>query len=607
MSYSIGVDLGTSNSAVARVDLAEGLGEVLPLTQLARPGAFFERDTLPSAFYIPTEQESADGQLELPWVQEAEVVIGQYARDRAAEVPDRVITSAKSWLCNGHVDRRAEILPWRSDVSKLWSPFDVSRLYLRHLLSAARYSLERQGADTSPLEQEVVLTVPASFDEVARNLTHSAAQEAGWGDVTLLEEPLAAVYAWIQQKGDNWRESIQPGDLVLVCDVGGGTADFTLVAVSEEGGDLQLDRLSVGDHILLGGDNMDLALAFHLKQKLEQGGDKLDRWQLLSLVHSARGAKEQLFGDESVDEVSVSLAGKGASLFASTLSTVLTRAELHTVVVDGFVPRTAITDMPKERPSVGLKEVGLPYANDPALSRHLARFLVRSLENVGSDRRLSELVPHFQECETVGFMKPTHILFNGGVFHAAPLRERVRELLSEWSEREVVELDGRELDLAVARGAAAYGAIRASGKGLRIRAGTVRSYYIGLETSMPAVPGMLPPVKGLCIVPQGMEEGSSYVIEDQEFGLVTGQPVEFRFFSSAIRAGDAPGLILDDVDQLQESSRLEVTLPAESDGPAVVPVRLDVSVTEVGILELWMHHTQSDRRWRLEFNVRAMN
>ena len=517
------------------------------------------------------------------------------------------MTSAKSWLSNPHIDPRQRTLPWKSDsAEEKLSPFDCSRLYLKHLKGAFLHTAAAQGRDWSIADGQIVVTVPASFDEVARNLTAEAAEAAGLGSVTLLEEPQAAFYAWAERAGRQWREAVTPGDIVLVCDVGGGTADFSLIAVTDVEGNLELERISVGEHILLGGDNMDLALAYSLQARLEAEGKSLDGWQFLALAHAAARAKIALFEDARLKEAPIAVPSRGSSLFAKTISTALDRALLAQVVVDGFFAQTALDDLPREARRTGLQEFGLPFASDPVVSKHLARFLTRSLQNVRASDKLGALVG-----SRVGgpALLPTAVLFNGGVFKAQPIRERVLDLLASWNGGQPVrELDGFEPDLAVAKGAAIYGRHRATGKGLRIKAGAARSYYVGLETSMPAIPGFRPPVKALCVVPQGMQEGTEQRIEGRTFGLVTGETAEFRFFSSAVRSGDTAGQILPDAErELEETSLLEVELPALPDVAAeqVVPVQIEAVVTELGTLELWMKHVNSDRRWKIEFQVRT--
>lgn len=608
--FSLGIDLGTTNSAIAIADLEGDQCEFLNVTQVLGPNQVGEKPTLPSALYIPHPDEFPEGSFPLPWESLAgeASIIGHFARDHGAQVPDRLVTSAKSWLSNPHIDPKEKCLPWKSDLgAEKLSPFECTSRYLNHLKNGVLYAEKLCGREWDLADGQVVLTVPASFDEVARNLTAEAADAAGLGNVTLLEEPQAAFYAWTAQAGKEWRSQVGPGDIVLVCDVGGGTADFSLIAVTEADGDLQLERISVGEHLLLGGDNMDLALAYALQARLESEGKSIDQWQFLALVHAASNAKIALFSNDSIAEAPISVPSRGSSLFAGTVSTVLDRDTLEQIVLGGFFPKTEVTDLPLEGRSAGLQEFGLPYASDPVVSKHLARFLARSLVNVKASETLTGLVG--SKAQSSHFLCPTAVLFNGGVFNAAPLRARVTELLTSWSPAEPIrELQGAHLDLAVAKGAAVYGRNRVSGKGIRIRAGASRSYYVGLEPSMPAVPGFKPPIKALCVVPQGMEEGSELVVEGQEFGLMTGQPADFRFFSSEIRSGDLPGQILPNAERdLEETNSLEVELPPIDDFPTgqAVPVQINAVVTELGTLELWMKHTKSDRRWKVEFRVRT--
>ncbi|UFS70233.1 Hsp70 family protein [Geomonas sp. RF6] len=610
--YAVGIDLGTSNSALALAPAEpEASPEVLPIPQHFSFQSVAELATLPSVLYLPLENEAESADATLPWGEEPlrSGVVGQFARERGTVMPDRMVASAKSWLCSPHVDPEEPLLPWNSDMepTQKVSPFQASVRYLRHLREAYIAALQQRGAPSSPEACEIVVTVPASFDDVARSLTHRAAQAAGWGGVTLLEEQQAAFYYWIAQSGGKWRDLVRPGDLVLICDVGGGTADFSLVAVSEQGGALQLERVSVGDHILLGGDNMDLALAYTMRAELEGEGQKIDNWQFLSLIHSCRVGKETLFADPALSAYPISLPSRGSSLFAGTVSTSLRRETLEAVVLNGFFPRTGAADHPARRRNLGLKEFGLDYAADPALSKHLAFFLARSFKNTLASETLSSLVSRqVRQAEGVEFIAPSAILFNGGIFKAAPLRERVLELLSSWSGSAVLELPESDFDLAVAKGAAVYARTRLTGEGIRIKAGTARSYYIGLESSMPAVPGLIPPLKGVCVVPQGMEEGSEETLPGQDFGLVTGESVEFRFFSSSVRSGDKVGDVVDADEDLEETASLQVVLPPiEGKEGTMIPVRLHSVVTELGTLELWMRHEASGQQWKLEFNVRG--
>lgn len=609
--FSLGIDLGTSNSAVAIAEAGGGEPTIIPIPQVVAPNQLDELPVLPSALYLAHPQEFSAAAVSPPWQSEPSGVpniVGQFARDHGALVPDRLVTSAKSWLSNAQVDARTALLPWASTVvDEKLSPVACAQRYLEHLTHGVLHAEAAAGRPRDLSKAQVVITVPASFNELARNLTLEAASAAGLQQVVLLEEPQAAFYAWLAQPDNDWRQQVHAGDIVLVCDIGGGTADFSLIAVTDNHGQLALERISVGEHILLGGDNMDLALAYHLRAQLEEEGKSLDDWQFLALIHAARGAKVALLGNAALDATVVSVPSRGSNLFAKNLTTRMTRELVEAVVVDGFFARTAVDVVPHESAGVALQELGLPYASDPVVSKHLARFLTRSLQNVKANPALADLVAAHPEALAGSYLKPTAVLFNGGVFKATALRERVLDLLESWGGAKVRELAGADPDLAVARGAAYYGRARLAGHGLRIKAGTARSYYVGLESSMPAVPGFKPPVKALCVVPQGMEEGSEVLIDGQEFGLVTGKPASFRFFSSEIRSGDAPGLIVANAErELEDLTRIEVNLPVVNGFAAgqVVPVKLNPVVTELGNLELWIKHTASNERWKVEFQVR---
>lgn len=616
--YAIGIDLGTSNSALAYTAIAgdkdgnntdTGDVRILPICQQLSLTATHQQTTLPSALYLCTEAEQR--QLErLPWqTTPAAWIVGGFARDHGELRPQRLVSSAKSWLCSRRIDPQQPVLPWQAPPESLKiSPFTAQVEYLSHLRHALLYEWQQRGIDARLEHCAVTITVPASFDEVARGLTAEAADAAGWTHVTLLEEPQAAFYHWLEQSGEQWRQQVGTGDVILVCDVGGGTADFSLIAVTQHDGDLHLERISVGDHILLGGDNMDLALAYTLKAELETSGKKIDAWQLLALTHSCRRGKEALYSDEQLQMFPISIPGRGSSLLASTVNCELTRRHLHSVVLDGFFPFTALAEQPTAKRSSGLHELGLDYASDPVLSKHIAHFLRRSYLNIESNPALKTLAAGcLARQNDIDFIRPSAVLFNGGIFKAEPIRRRVLELLQTFNnDQPLRELSGSHFDLAVATGAAVHARRQIRGEGVRIKAGTARSYYIGLESSMPAVPGLVQPLKALCVVPQGMEEGSECSLSSQPFWLLTGQAVEFRFFSSSIRAGDPVGYCLEDVDELEETARLEVTLPAISGQPAQqLPVLLHSRITALGTLELWMQHQHSDQRWKIEFDVRG--
>jgi hypothetical protein len=605
--YIIGIDLGTTNSALACCDAtaAEGKSqiEVRSIPQLVDPNEVAERTLLPSFLYIPGEFDFPKGSLALPWEPEPKLVIGELARKRGAESPNRLVASAKSWLSYAAVNRTAPILPWQApeEVPKL-SPVEASSQFLQYLRTVWDSGEAGEQRQLALAEQDVLLTVPASFDEEARELTRRAAEQAGYDHVTLLEEPQAAFYAWLESQGDAWRHRIKVGDLVLVCDIGGGTTDFSLIMVSEENGELTLKRVAVGDHILLGGDNMDLALARFLQQRLEASGDRIDIWQLQGLWHRCRMAKEKLFESPKAQTRPITLLGKGTKLVGGTIKTELAREDLNQILVEGFFPKVASDELPARQRRVGFQELGLPYAADPAITKHLARFLseqVRNSPEAAGIRRGGS-----------GLACPTHILFNGGVMKAAVLRDRVVEVLNSWLRQEGFEalgmeqiLEAPDLEHAVARGAAYYGKAR-RGRGVRIRSGASRTYYIGIESSMPAVPGMEAPIKALCVVPFGMEEGTEATIPDREFGLVVGEPAEFRFLSSSVRKQDQVGRLLEDWgDDIEERSPLQVTLNLDGQLGKIVPVRLETRVTELGTLEVWCVSRDS-HRWKLELNIR---
>jgi molecular chaperone DnaK (HSP70) len=592
MSDFIGIDLGTSNCAIARVG-DSGHPENLPITQAITASSEGEKSLLPSAIYLPAEGEFPESS--------SRQILGVFARERGALQPDRLIVSAKSWLCHPHADRRGQILPWGSATidSKL-SPLDASRDLLAHLLA----SLKNSHPNLAPTHP--VITVPASFDEVARGLTLEAAQLAGIPEATLLEEPQAAFYAWLENQGAEWRKQVQSGDLLLVCDVGGGTADFSLIAVTGKGGNLALERVAVGEHLLLGGDNMDLALAHDVSEKLAAAGSVLDDWQFLALVQSTRAAKESLLSDPSLKEVPIAIPTRSSRLIASTLSTTLTREQVDQIVLDGFLPLVAADEMPSLRRAGGLRESGLPYAADAAISKHLARFLTRAKANITSSPQLLESVGGSAKIDSAPLLIPDAVLFNGGVFNAAPLRARILDQLSRWANRPIRELEGARPDHAVALGAAVYARLRATGQGLRIKSGTARSYYIGMESTGMAVPGRRPITKALCVAPQGMEEGTSHEISDQEFLLYTGETSDFRFFQSEVRAGDQPGQILPDAAELEESAKLQIEIPppAGHQPGEEIPVHLQARITELGHLELHFLHKPTGERWKLKFNVR---
>lgn len=617
MKYCIGIDLGTTNSVVAYTPLTE---ETLPrdhvpeikllsIPQVVFPGQIECRPSLPSFLYLPREGEldslSIDGADFRPPSDEATAqpattsafpepaggVVGVYARDQAAENPQRVVVAAKSWLCHNEIGRTAEVLPWQSppEVPKVSAVQCTIRL-LSHLVAA----WHSQFPDAPIDQQHVVLTVPASFDPAARELTRQAAIAAGLHEqFVLLEEPQAAVYRYLASTEGDWREEMSGGDVLLVVDVGGGTTDLTLVTIDEEDGDLNLQRLAVGNHLLVGGDNMDLALAYHATEQLRQQGHDLDPWQSTSLWHACRNAKEQLLAQSDVQSVPISVLGRGSSLIGGTITTELRREDATRSLTDGFFPPCTLTERPESRHVSGFQDIGLPYESDPAITKQVAAFLQDHLDKIQSDGGTSSQV--------------THLLFNGGVFRSSVLRERMEATIGSWFDQPVTTVGGPEnLDTAVAIGAAFYGFSKQRG-GIRIRGGTAKAYYVGIETAGLAIPGAPRPLRAVCVAPQGMEEGTQVEVPGEQVGLVVGKPARFRFFSSTTRMSDQAGKRLDRIqpEELQESEPIELTLETDPDhDQAFVPVQFEARVTELGMLELWCHSVQDERRWKMEFNAR---
>jgi molecular chaperone DnaK (HSP70) len=557
MKPVIGIDLGTTNCALAYA--RDESVEQFAIPQLVHAGEVREESLLPSFVFLDP----------------AGPIVGVLAQKKGLENAGRLVASAKSWLSHAGVDREAAILPPNAPegVGKI-SPVEASRLYLAHLREAWNETHAAEPFDS----QQILVTVPASFDEVARELTLKAAEQAGYRNVLLLEEPQAAFYAWIERNPD-WREQVGVGDLVLVIDIGGGTTDFTLIAVKEQDGEIALERTAVGDHILLGGDNIDAALAHHVAQTLPK---KLDAIQFHGLWQQCRAAKEQLLAEGAKGgDQPITILGRGTGVVGGTIKTKLKRDDLQRILLDGFLPVVAMDAAPEGR-HASLSEFGLPYAADAAITRHLAHFLHRHAA------------------------RPTHVLFNGGVLRAKLVRERILEVLNQWLQqaglpKPVTALASDDLMHAVARGAAYYGLVR-QGKGVRVRGGVPRSYYIGIETAMPAVPGMKPPLKALTVVPFGMEEGGGHQIKGRQFALRIGERARFRLFQSTDRKQDAAGEMLDEIaPEMEELTPVEVSLPGNAG--ETVAVTLESLVTETGMLELWFVASDG-RRWKLEFNVR---
>lgn len=616
--YIIGIDLGTTNSAVGYVDLgasesADGDVRFLDIPQLVAPGELADRPVLPSFLYLPGPYELPAGSTALPWAPDRDHAVGEFAREQGALVPGRLVSSAKSWLCHGGVDRTNAILPWGAPAdSDRVSPIEASSRYLLHIREVWN-EVKARGREEHLLEEQlVILTVPASFDEVARELTVRAAHEAGIRRIVLIEEPLAAFYAWLWKHEADWRALMQPGQLILVCDVGGGTSDFTVIAISEDDRGPKLDRLAVGDHLMLGGDNMDLVLARHVEKTVQggpggPGGLDSRRWH--QLRHQCRKAKETLLGQggdapaptagtSGPDAVDVTIVGSGGRLIAGTLKTTLARKTVEELILDAFFPYVSPGD-----PSPGIgggtapSEGGLPYVEDPAVTRHLAAFWQRHQPLLLQETGRSRLYPDF-------------LLFNGGALIPATIRRRLTDVVREYFKSEAgddwspVELENPRPDLSVAIGAAYYGRVRL-GQGIRVGAGSPRTFYV--EVAPPADRTVGEGLRtAVCLLPRGSEEGFEAELERPEFQVLTNQPVSFKVFASSTRIGDTPGRVMDIPEhELTVLPPIRTVLKYGRKGSAgALPVRLAVHLTDVGTLELWCRSTTGPHRWQLQFDVR---
>jgi len=597
----VGIDLGTTNSALAYVDTEQSPWrvETLRIPQLVAPGQIEAREVLPSFHYEAAAGEFPAGSLRLPWDRtEPKFAIGVFARDQGAKVPGRLIASAKSWLCHPGVDRTAGLLPWQGadDVTRL-SPVEVSARILGHL----RAAWDHQFPQHLLAQQDVILGLPASFDEVARELTVKAAAAAGLKRVVLLEEPQAAFYAWIDEQGSRWEEVVQPGQKLLVCDIGGGTTDLTLIRVrQEDDGRVRFHRVAVGEHLILGGDNLDLSLAHDLEEKFS-GAGKLPPRQWAMLLRSCRQLKETFLQPHAPERQIVHLPGPSSKLLSGGSQREVARDDVQRLLVDGFLPSVPRDAKPARRQS-GFQEFGLPYAPDPAITKYLAAFLLahrfsgsEELREIFSDHDSPEKDP----------AKPDAVLFNGGFFESPVLRERLLTVLGSWFSgatspawRPHVLEHGR-LDLAVARGAAYYGMVR-RGQGTRISAGLARTYYLGIrsENKGPLV---------VCLLPAGVEEGHEVLLESR-FSLLIRQPVEFSLFVSSTRLTDLAGAVLPwEREQMTALPPIRTVLHSgsQSAGADQVTVQLLARLSEIGTLDLSCREADGKRSWKLQFDVRS--
>ena len=610
MKYIIGIDLGTTNSAVTYIDLAlnqersEPVIRHFEIPQITGSGETSKAKVLPSFLYLPGPHEFPVDALALPWNKANKAgFVGILAREQGAKSPKRMISSAKSWLCHERVDRHAPILPWGADdPAQKRSPITVTSAYLKHIKDAWNHHL---GEDESAWieNQDVVITVPASFDEVARDLTVEAATEAGIPNITLLEEPLAAFYSWLNVNEHKWDRLVNPGELILICDVGGGTTDFTLITLREKDGKPVFERIAVGDHLILGGDNMDLALA-HLSEGRLQGEQKkklsMGRWE--SLCNQCRQAKEDILG-ELEDEKTITLIGEGRKLIADTQTSKLNRRDVEKAILGGFFPLVYPDESLHLRARQGMTEFGLPYAQDPAITRHLIRFLEQHREDL-------------KESLNRDSIEPDLIMFNGAALKPAILQERILAAVStrfhntENSPPRV--LANPDLDIAVARGASYYGRVR-KGYGVQVDSGSARGYYLGVhlseETSATGRSAPHDPEKVICLVERGMPEGTRNELHDKHFSVLANQPVRFHLYSSSYRSGDAVGDVIPVDETLTTLPPLHTVIKfgKKAKGGVSIPVRMDAHYTEMGTLALWCRSLKSPHRWRFQFQLRTMD
>ena len=592
-SFIVGIDLGTTHCTLSYHSLEEkgASGSPEEITTLAIPQRLTAAlegasETLPSVAYFPLEEEREQ------LGGEASYVLGGYARERGEEVPHRCVSSAKSWLCHSGVDRRSKLLP--SQEHAWMSPVEACTALLQYLRDV--WNVTQPSHLLS--DQQVLITVPASFDPSARQLVQEAAEGAGLGHAVLLEEPQAAFYAWLHKHPDEWRSLLKAGDSVLVIDIGGGTTDFSLIDVHDENGALALERRAVGAHLLLGGDNLDLALAYLCRHKLEEQGHDIDEWQMVALTHQCRKAKEEFLSEQAPTTKELTIQGRGTRLIGGSLSATLNREEALHVLIEGFCPFVGPSQQASSEQRLGIQQMGLPYAQDPRISSQLAHFLALKGET--------------QETSLDNFVLPTKVLFNGGTVKASALRQRLMELLKNWAEelQQSVpeELPHPEFDLAVSRGAVYYGLVR-NGTGIRIRSGTSRTFFIGVEQALPAVPGVPAPLEAVCVAPFGMEEGSEQTLTERKFALTLGQKATFRFFSrTAPTLADGTEVSLGSTvkrwrQELTELHPIEAILDAGTEGSRHLPVTLQAKVTELGVLELWCVSDEGER-WKLEFDLR---
>ncbi|MCG8563710.1 MAG: hsp70 family protein, partial [Desulfobacterales bacterium] len=599
--YVIGIDLGTTNSAVSYVDVV-GLREetakggtpdkekwikVFNVPQLTGHGEFTKVPVLPSFLYIPGKYDISQEVLKHPWKKREDMFAGVFARDHGSKIPSRLVSSAKSWLCNPQADRTAKILPWGSQGVEKISPVDATAEYLTHIRSAWNHFVKDE--DKFIENQFVVITVPASFNEEARELTMAAVKQAGFGSsVTLLEEPLAAFYSWLILHEGDWEDHVREDELILVCDVGGGTTDFSLISLKGGDGTPRFERLAVGDHLILGGDNIDLALARIVEAKFKSKKSLgTDKWK--TLCHRCREAKEQIL-EHGESSVRITLKGEGRALIAGTLSAELTRAEVENVLRGDFFSDVTTETMTTENRGKEIADFGLPFETEASVSKHIVRFLEKHRENVKESLGKDSPMPDF-------------ILFNGGTLKPSLVQSRIKESVRRWFKasdtQKPVVLENDRPELAVGVGASYYGLVK-QGIGVRVGSGSPRSYYLGVSMENGAG------ANAVCLVERGLDEGSDIHLPQRAYEVRANQPVSFDVYSSSFRSGDAAGDIVSVDESFSAMAPIQTVIKFGSKGEQkTIPIHLGAEYTEMGTLSMYCQSSVSDHKWKLQFQLRS--
>jgi molecular chaperone DnaK (HSP70) len=604
--YIIGIDLGTTNSTLSYLDTEgseDNIIQTFAIPQLVDEGVVKNINALPSFLYLPGEYETSGEAADLPWNKNIPYIAGEFARSQGARVPANLVSSAKSWLCHNRVDREGPILPWgRDSAEKKISPVEASACYLRHMQEAWNFVMAGGDKSNRLENQQIVITIPASFDESARELTAEAAKKAGIEDFTMLEEPQAAFYAWISSHKDNWQELTGQGGLILVFDVGGGTTDFTLISIHIKEGKPSFQRVAVGDHIMLGGDNMDLTLARNMERAMTGSSGKFDFHQWLSAAHQCRVAKEKLLGHTQKAIVPISVLGKGRSVIGDALKAELKSEEIRDTIIDGFFKETETGEELDKKRATGLQELGLPFESDTAIMKHLSSFLRRHAVN----KDLSQVT---DSKSGLNIVRPDILLFNGGVFKSPAIRDHAASIIRKWFSDGAWSLnilENDEFDQAVSIGAAYYGLVL-RGKGERISGGTGKAYYIGVEASRGQIETEFKnPVTLVCLVPRGVEEGEEIHLSQPEFQVMINSPVSFSLYSSSYRAGDKTGdIIISDKDEFIELPPVRTVLQyGKKTGSVKIPVSLGIRMNEFGTMDVWCESKKTTHRWKLAFQLR---